>query len=266
MLSINYHHSGLDSFTAKKHSHHVYEIFQSLTDGGYFMIGNKLYPLVKGSLYFINVFTLHYANPRTNIEYVRNKIGIHKKYIEKLYSFVGGKDFISDLFEKTIFVQLSKQDADRCDKYFHALLKAKNEEYPDFIMLKTLLSIFDLGLKKVDIFSPPANLYVIKALEYIEKNFNNDIKIEQLAQELFISKFYLCHLFKLHTGITLKTYLIEYRISKAKKLLSETNDRIVDIAINTGFNNCSYFCKTFAALENITPSEYRKGSLSGNTI
>ena len=212
------------------------------------------------------MFTLHYANPRTNIEYVRNKIGIHKKYIEKLYSFVGGKDFISDLFEKTIFVQLSKQDADRCDKYFHALLKAKNEEYPDFIMLKTLLSIFDLGLKKVDIFSPPANLYVIKALEYIEKNFNNDIKIEQLAQELFISKFYLCHLFKLHTGITLKTYLIEYRISKAKKLLSETNDRIVDIAINTGFNNCSYFCKTFAALENITPSEYRKGSLSGNTI
>ena len=78
-----------------------------------------------------------------------------------------------------------------------------------------------------------------------------------IAQKLGVSMYYMCHLFKQETGITIVDYKKEMRIIKAKNLLVNTDKKITDIAQECGFGGDSYFCKVFAEHELVSPSQYR---------
>ena len=73
-----------------------------------------------------------------------------------------------------------------------------------------------------------------------------------------ISLYYLSHLFKAVTGITVIDYRNELRLTKAKLLLIRTDDSIGSIAQSLGFCSAAYFTEIFTASERIPPSEYRK--------
>ncbi len=97
-----------------------------------------------------------------------------------------------------------------------------------------------------------------RMMDYISENLTQDFTLDDMAERLSASKFYLCHLFKEKTGTSVYRYRQELRLSKAKKLLLETEFSLGDIAEQSGFCDQSYFTKLFKLLENITPTEYRK--------
>ncbi len=68
----------------------------------------------------------------------------------------------------------------------------------------------------------------------------------------------LCRTFKKLTGYTVIQYINILKIQKACDLLHETRKSITEIALDCGFNSTMYFCKTFKAILNITPTDYRK--------
>ena len=82
--------------------------------------------------------------------------------------------------------------------------------------------------------------------------------LEDLCDRLHISRFYLCHTFKKATGMTIFDYILLMRLSKAKRLLQETQLQASEIAMQTGFSSFSYFSKKFREQEEITPLQYRK--------
>lgn len=98
-------------------------------------------------------------------------------------------------------------------------------------------------------------------VERIKKMIENDISdeftIKEMAEKLGISMYYMCHLFKKTTGLTIGDFKKGARLTKAKRLLVGSDKKISEIAHECGFGSDSYFSKVFVASEGISPSEYR---------
>lgn len=99
---------------------------------------------------------------------------------------------------------------------------------------------------------------------YIEDHLGEDLSRNVLAQQVYLSVGYISKLFLKETGIALNNYITERRIEKAKEYLLYSSLPISRIAIEVGYNNFSYFSKTFRDLTGHTPNEYRIGNAGIN--
>ena len=93
---------------------------------------------------------------------------------------------------------------------------------------------------------------------YIEDHYSEKITLEMLADKVNISVYYLSHIFKQYTNQTPIEYLNQYRLSTAANLLKTTDNSIMDISFECGYNNVSYFNRAFKTKYNLTPKEYRR--------
>ena len=94
--------------------------------------------------------------------------------------------------------------------------------------------------------------------EYIEENYNKDIRLDFLSLKYGISKYYLSHMFKEQYGTSVNNYVINMRITKAKHFLRFTDLSTTEIANRVGYEDVNYFIRSFKKVENITPGEYKK--------
>lgn len=99
---------------------------------------------------------------------------------------------------------------------------------------------------------------VMESIEIIEKNYNQNLSLEDICAQVLVSKNYFCYLFKREMGMSVWNYLTVVRLQHAKKLLEETNLRSYEIAFQVGYDNPSYFSKIFKKYENMTPNAYRE--------
>ena len=101
---------------------------------------------------------------------------------------------------------------------------------------------------------PTKNSDVIKkAIQYISKNYANNLSLELVANQVHLNPTYFSTLFKQSTGSSFKEYLNMVRIEESKRLLSNTDYALIDIAIATGFEDQSYFTKVFKKYTGLTP-------------
>lgn len=99
---------------------------------------------------------------------------------------------------------------------------------------------------------------VKKVLKFIRQNYHTRITNEHLADMLNMNSQYFCRYFRKLTGKTPTEYINEIRIDKAAELLQQTDRKILDIAMECGYDNIGYFIRRFKTEKGITPSEYRK--------
>ena len=101
-------------------------------------------------------------------------------------------------------------------------------------------------------------VYVRRCVNLLSERMSEDARIEELAKELGISAAYLQRLFRQVHGMTIIDYLNRMRIERAKLLLLNTDDPVVEIAMEAGFNSRQHFTRVFTSLEGISPQEYRR--------
>ena len=94
-------------------------------------------------------------------------------------------------------------------------------------------------------------------LNYIHDNYSNNISINTLANICDYSEYHFMRFFKKHIGMTCIQYINNYRLEKASLLLNSTSKPIMDISLEVGFDNLSYFNKLFKNKYNLTPKEFR---------
>lgn len=94
-------------------------------------------------------------------------------------------------------------------------------------------------------------------LNYIDKNINKQIFLDELVKIINVSPQYLCRLFKNCLDMRPYTYITFRRIQEAKKLLFDTELSIQEIAEKIGYNSTSYFCAKFKKLEKMSPEKFR---------
>ena len=95
------------------------------------------------------------------------------------------------------------------------------------------------------------------ARDYIEINYPLPISVEDIAAAAGVSRAALFRLFKAELNTAPADYLIAYRISQAKKLLSETDISITAVARSVGYEDNLYFSRAFKRLTGVSPSDYR---------
>ena len=103
---------------------------------------------------------------------------------------------------------------------------------------------------------------VAQAKSYIYEHYSEDISVEKLSELVYLSPGYFSYIFKKETGDTVSRFIRNYRMEQAKKLLSDTSMKIVQICKETGFSNVSYFCKNFREYCGCSPEQYRKGGMT----
>jgi AraC-like DNA-binding protein len=97
-------------------------------------------------------------------------------------------------------------------------------------------------------------------IDYIQENYQRLLTIQELAGLLHLSEPYFMRFFKKHTGMTCVDYMNDYRMERAVELLQTTNLSIMEISMQVGMHNISYFNRLFKKKYQMTPKEYRKGT------
>lgn len=93
--------------------------------------------------------------------------------------------------------------------------------------------------------------------QYLMNNYKNDIDLQRLSELVNMAKGSICRYFKQNMGITIFEYLNKIKAEFACKLLMNNDLSILDVCLDSGFNNLSHFNKQFKRVTGVTPKEYR---------
>lgn len=104
----------------------------------------------------------------------------------------------------------------------------------------------------------PSRKLVSAVTDSINRRYAEDLSLHILAEEAYTSPSYLSRIFKEVNGITVSAYINQVRLANVKRLLSTTDDLIVDIASACGYNYIPYFNQLFHRTVGMTPTQYRQ--------
>lgn len=99
-----------------------------------------------------------------------------------------------------------------------------------------------------------------QVIEFIIENLDRKLSLKEISQQLEISPYHFCRLFKQSTGITPYQYVKQKRIERAKQLLKQKQPSIVEVALICGFSCQSTFTTSFRQATGVTPKQYRVNS------
>jgi two-component system response regulator YesN len=102
------------------------------------------------------------------------------------------------------------------------------------------------------------NPYIAKAKRYIDEHYEEQIRLEHVAERLHVNANYFSSIFKRETGQSFIDYVNEVRVRRAMELLLKTEEKVSDISLHVGFGNFSYFNKVFKRISGVTPQVYRE--------
>jgi AraC family transcriptional regulator len=215
--------------------------------------------LHRGSVAILPAGVTHRANVSQPLEFML--VGIEPKFFTKVAQEWCNPDC----------TQLIPRFADQQDSLLLQLgltLKAELEQgclsgklYIDSIsqlLTVHLLKTYSNNRPLIKSYSNPLpNRTLQSVIDYIQANLDREIPLTQLAQIARVNHYYFCTLFKKSTGLSPHRYILQQRIERAKKLLKNSQNTIVDIAFQCGFANQSHFTKRFHELTGLTPKVYR---------
>ncbi|MGB9791779.1 MAG: AraC family transcriptional regulator [Thermacetogeniaceae bacterium] len=95
---------------------------------------------------------------------------------------------------------------------------------------------------------------------FIEEHLSEELTLETISRNFFLSPYYFCRLFKRLTGMTVMEFATSLRINKAKEILEKTNQPISEVARAVGYSDPNYFSRVFKKLTGMTPSKYRSST------
>ncbi len=130
-------------------------------------------------------------------------------------------------------------------------------------VLYTLCAEFDKGAEYT-VRKKDSNNTLYSIFEFVEQNYNKDPSLAALSSALGFSYSYLSRYFKKTVGISYKSYVNRFKISKASYLLETTDMSVLDCALECGYESLRSFNRNFFHVFNITPTEYRTRKSGSN--
>lgn len=101
-------------------------------------------------------------------------------------------------------------------------------------------------------------LILRKAIDYIQEHYNEQVTLNEVAENIYVSTFYISRMFKKELGKSFVDYLNDVRIEKSKELLKDVKYKTYEVAEIVGISDPHYFSKLFKKYSGMTPSEYRE--------
>ncbi|HJC24780.1 MAG TPA: response regulator [Candidatus Eisenbergiella merdavium] len=105
---------------------------------------------------------------------------------------------------------------------------------------------------------PAVRREIVEVTEYIGANYGKELSVELLASIVYLTPDYLSRLFKRSMGKSISQYIRQFRMEKARELLTGTSRKVIDIGEAVGYPNYSYFCQSFREYFGTSPEKYRQ--------
>lgn len=250
------------------HQHDFYEIYFFISGSVEYSVEGKIYEMKKGDLLLINPLELH--QPRISeaqSDYERIVLWINKDY---LFSLSSNNTSLSRCFDSTIpdhtnLLRLSFSSQELLRTLLTELIREQSsEDYAsdlacEAILLRILVELNRLSLSygekhdKENSFSP----LILSVLDYINHHYCEKLSLSTIADEFFVSKYYLSHAFNSVVGTSVHRYITLKRLIHAKQMLS-SGIKPTTVASNCGFGDYAGFYRAFTGEYGITPAEYSK--------
>ena len=94
--------------------------------------------------------------------------------------------------------------------------------------------------------------------DYMVEHYAEKITLDDLSDKFYINKYYLTRIFKAQYGISITNFLMQIRITHAKRMLRFSDKTVESIGYQCGVGAPNYFCRTFRKIEGLSPSEFRE--------
>ena len=254
---------------SRLHFHDFYELLLPLTSPGNIFVNDQVYPLQRGTLYLIGENTLH----RTIAT------GFHARYVlhishRALAQLSTPQTDLTQLGDVSFRrAELDAHEMTEIIELFQALERNKNDgsfgsDVRQTVALLNLLIRLAPTLHAATAGESIRNkdfLRVAPILDYIRDNLAEPLSLDQIAGRFYISKHYLCRIFKSATGFSVMEYIIYSRVLKARQLLQE-GVSVQQAGELSGFSDNSHFIRTFGHLTGLTPGKYAKEYQSGDQV
>lgn len=245
----------IKQWSEKEHAHPFCEIMYVMSGSGEVTVEQKTYSAKRGDIIVYNPNTLHRESTTSDAGIELAFFGITNFQIGKL-----PQDCLIDKDASPILH--TKGDAERFSFLFKSLVDevTEDKQYGELMekYCARLILIGILRLANVSEAKFVTNAIFTKIHQYLLQNYTEIESMDQICEELHISKYYLSHVFKNNMGMPPMQYITMKRISYAKKLLQETDLTASAIGEACGYKDHVLFFKTFKKLEGITPTTYRK--------
>ena len=220
-----------------------FELEFFLSDSGISVLNNVKYSLKSGSLIFSKPGDIRYSYLHFKTYYV--------------HFTVADPALKGVLLSLPCFLNSSKSDCVK--KYFIKIIHSFNstsvlENYSSYAQLISLLSL----ISKFEVDALSGSDVLGKAKKFIEQHYSENLTVKSIAKHCSISETHLYRIFKKSNSISPNDYLLDVRISAARKLLCITDLSINEIAFTCGFNSQCYFSDCFKRKNSISPSSFRK--------
>lgn len=262
-LEVGYRRKGKDVLSNQEHTHiDSYEFIQVWTDKGSVLIRDKIYPMNRGALFFIKGDNIHSTNPTDITDYERSKVIISAEFFEELAAISGLSKFIEDELKRTggaCFLP-NREKVEAIDKIFKEMELAANDDgdLQKSYLTGLLLVMIKLAKCGANNLEQVVDLRIASVMDYINANLDKKIGVDVLCRVASVSRYYLCHLFKAKTGMTVSQYILHRRIELARKILLTKDISVSEVAMECGFSSFSYFSRIFRETEGVSPMMYRK--------
>jgi AraC-like DNA-binding protein len=249
------------------HWHLDYEIIHIISGSFLLHLDDQSFVLEKGDLAMVHDGVLHGGTPRDCVyecivfdpELLR-----HRNYLDDT--------FVRDVFHHKVFLtQILKEEEIAKAKDFQEVLglflHAVREKEIDPLLVTSSLRLLFGEYRQYHLFSKDSftekngvrrSGQIKEVLEFIEINYNKEITLHNLSSAAGLSEKYFCTFFKEMTGQSPFTYINLLRIEKACVLLQDNEETILSIALDSGFNDQTYFTRTFRKYKGMTPRKYKE--------
>ncbi|WP_188114688.1 AraC family transcriptional regulator [Paenibacillus sp. B2(2019)] len=260
-----------DYYKGYYHWHQCCEIMFVHGGQGNVVVNQQMYDIRRGMLFFFQPYQLHriYSEVSPACPFERSIFYIDPHVAENL--LVGFSK------RKALFTTLWRGEITHCaidledrveivewtlEQYDHNKKSIPSENTEDISMLiLQLLSSIKTGDQQIFQSGERRTLrYSEKIMSFIEEHYHEEVNLDQLAEEIHLSKSYISRIFHQETGGRLVDYLTARRIKQACRLLGTTDLPVEQIGIIVGFPNASYFNQLFKKVLGTTPLKYRKNN------
>ena len=243
------------------HQHDYIEIFLNLTDPQTFLIGDRMYSVAPGDLMLVNCGEQHAVMDKAN----GNACFVEVRPEFLLTLCTDQTNLLSWLsLDGSVpqrKVALSETELGEMRRLIR-MCQNRNGSYGwdvlervHFIELMVAISrCFQTARQNARVSVRYSEL-LAPALRYVEEHLEENFALQDMADHIGVSKCYLCKIFKNGTGTTVNQYVMARRIHRAKQLL-RTGKNVTEVSAEVGFNDYSYFIKSFKSLTGVTPAKF----------
>ena len=163
------------------------------------------------------------------------------------------KDTAKELCEQLIKIYEAKNDESES--------KITTQVKTKIILLQFILEMWKKGFV-IENDTSGRNTVEKEMVSYIQQNFTGKISLREFGEQFHLSEKYISRYFKEHFHITLSQYVTYLRLEHAKQLLQDTDIPVTDVAMQSGYQNVSYFIRSFQKAYAVSPLKYRKNNYS----